>query len=187
MESSCEGALEPPLEVDELEDEAERLVVDRLIPEMGWREEPLGWWEEPLPEGRAPSETRRLLLEDGSDDILVAMVSVDARLSTKSQECAHLRTRGCGFKQRSVRVGSTGCAALRARLAGIGAHGDRGRLVCAGARSILSLLHAVEHQNRPGPYEATADRTVRGKREIRLSRGWHHPGPPASFRLSYRV
>jgi hypothetical protein len=70
MESSCEGAWEPPLEVDELEDEAERLVVDRLIPEIGWR-------EEPLPAGRAPSETRRLLLEDGSDDILLAMVSVD--------------------------------------------------------------------------------------------------------------
>jgi hypothetical protein len=87
MESSCEGALE----VDELEDEAERLVAERLTAELGWR-------EEPLPAGRAPSETRRLLLEDGSDDILVAMVSVDARLSTKSQECAHLRTRGCGFK-----------------------------------------------------------------------------------------
>jgi hypothetical protein len=98
MESSCEGAWEPPLEVDELEDEAERLVVDRLIPEMGWREEPLGWWEEPLAAGRAPSETRRLLLEDGSDDILVAMVSIDAQLSTNSRECAHLRTRGGGFK-----------------------------------------------------------------------------------------
>jgi hypothetical protein len=65
---------------------------------MGWREEPLGWCEEPLPAGRAPSETRRLLLEDGSDDILATIVSIDTRWSTKSQEYAHLRTGRCGYR-----------------------------------------------------------------------------------------